>query len=112
MQALKRAILPFMLLALFAVYQASIMANVHTHCINGIILTHSHPNQGDHTHSNADLSLLSRLSVFYSLKVGNNTYSSYQQSVLYVLEAEQATTLIPDVYWKSTALRAPPFYFS
>lgn len=111
MQALKRTILSFMLLVLFVVYQANIITNVHTHYVNGIVLTHSHPNQGDHTHSNAEISLLSRLSVFYALKVSNNTYSSYQQSVFYVLEAEQATTLISDIYWESAALRAPPFCF-
>lgn len=87
------------------------MLNMHIHYVNGITITHSHPNKGEHTHSNAEILLLNRLSVFYSLKATYSTYCTSQQFILYIIEPEQENVLIINPYWDSSALRAPPVYF-
>ena len=83
---------------------------MHVHYVNGISITHSHPNKGEHTHSNAEILLLNRLSVFYSLKAGQTTYYTFQQPILYVIEPEQKTTIIINPHWDNSTLRAPPAY--
>lgn len=101
-----------MLLLLFAVYQTNIIVNAHMHYINGIVFTHSHPNNGDHTHSNAETLLLNRLSVFHSLKATYNAYHSFQQSVFCIIESKQNTLHITNTCRNALTLRAPPvFYF-
>lgn len=84
---------------------------MHIHYVNGIAFTHSHPNKGEHTHSNAETLLLNRLSVFHSLKAGyNNTYYAFQQPILHIIEPKKESTLIINPYWDSSTLRAPPVY--
>ncbi len=55
---MKRIIGAVCLLVLFVAYQTSITAFTHVHYVNGVIITHSHPFHGKHTHSNPNFSLL------------------------------------------------------
>lgn len=82
--------------------------NVHIHYVNGVSFTHSHPNNGAHTHSNAEILLLNRLGVFYSLKAEGYFYHSYQQPVAWIIKTEQKSPLIASIHWDSLTLRAPP----
>lgn len=43
------------LLVLFVMYQASITAFTHVHYINGVLISHSHPFQGTHSHTQSEL---------------------------------------------------------
>ena len=52
------------LLILFVAYQASITAFTHVHYVNGVLITHSHPFSGAHSHSKPQLLVIDRLSHF------------------------------------------------
>lgn len=54
---MKRIIGAVCLLVLFVAYQTSITAFTHVHYVNGVIITHSHPFHGKHTHSKLGLSI-------------------------------------------------------
>lgn len=43
------------LLVLFTMYQVCITAFTHVHYINGVLITHSHPFQGTHSHTQSEL---------------------------------------------------------
>lgn len=61
---MKRIIGAVCLLVLFVAYQTSITAFTHVHYVNGVIITHSHPFHGKHTHSKSELLVIGRLSTF------------------------------------------------
>ena len=66
---MKRIIGAVCLLVLFVVYQTSITAFTHVHYVNGVIITHSHPFHGKHTHSKSELLVIGRLSTFQAPEV-------------------------------------------
>lgn len=43
------------LLVLFVMYQVCITAFTHVHYINGVLISHSHPFQGTHSHTQSEL---------------------------------------------------------
>lgn len=43
------------LLVLFVTYQVCIAAFTHVHYINGVLITHSHPFKGTHSHTQSEL---------------------------------------------------------
>lgn len=66
---IKRIIGAVCLLVLFVAYQTSITAFTHVHYVNGVLITHSHPFHGKHTHSKSELVVIGRLSTFQSPEV-------------------------------------------
>ena len=66
---MKRIIGAVCLLVLFVAYQTSITAFTHVHYVNGVIITHSHPFHGKHTHSKSELLVIGRLSTFQAPEV-------------------------------------------
>lgn len=52
------------MLVLFVAYQSSIIAFSHVHYINGVLITHSHPFKGEHSHTKSEVLVIDRLSHF------------------------------------------------
>lgn len=91
---MKRIIGAVCLLVLFVAYQTSITAFTHVHYVNGVIITHSHPFHGKHTHSKSELLVIGRLSTFQAPEVDVYEDLHPMRILLAVLEAEQVSPLI------------------
>ncbi len=100
------------LLTLFAVYYSIIAIYTHVHIINGVMVVHSHPFHGQHTHTEGQLLVLNFLSHFYSEEVGETvSFTIPFRPLLYILPDEYIETspcsLFSDgIYW-----RGPPSAF-
>lgn len=68
MRRVKRVLSSLLLLTLFTVYQAGITMFTHVHYVNGVMIVHSHPSHGKHTHSKTEIVVINRLSSFHSLE--------------------------------------------
>lgn len=96
------------MLVLFVAYQASITAFTHVHYVNGVIITHSHPFHGKHTHSKSELLVIGRLSTFQAPEVDVYQELHPMRALLAVLEAERLTPLVKGELKQNISLRAPP----
>lgn len=104
----KRIIGAVCLLVLFVAYQTSITAFTHVHYVNGVIITHSHPFHGNHTHTKSELVVIDRLSTFHSPEVEVFEDLHPTRILLAVLEDEKVTPLLKGKLMQIISLRAPP----
>ncbi|WP_418697473.1 hypothetical protein [Bacteroides sp.] len=100
------------LLVLFVMYQVSITAFTHVHYINGVLITHSHPFHGTHSHSKTALVVIGHLSAFSSPEVVACEDRHPLRPLLFVLQAEPATPTVKGEVIRNLSLRAPPALFS
>ena len=105
---IKRIIGAVCLLVLFVAYQTSITAFTHVHYVNGVLITHSHPFHGKHTHSKSELVVIGRLSTFQSPEVDVYEELYPMRMLLAVLEAEKLISLVKGESGQIVSLRAPP----
>lgn len=96
------------MLVLFVAYQTSITAFTHVHYVNGVLITHSHPFQGKHTHSKTELVVINRLSTFHTPEVEAFEDLHPTRILLAVLEDEDITPLVKGDMVQILSLRAPP----
>ena len=108
----KKIIGALSLLVLFIMYQASITAFTHVHYVNGVMITHSHPFHGTHSHSQTSLLVIGHLSAFYSSGVDVYEVQHPMRPLLAIIRAKPSK---PSVKWeviRTLSLRAPPALFS
>lgn len=108
MKVVKNICFPLFLLVLFTTYRVGTTLFVHAHHIDGILVTHSHPNKGEHSHTTAAFTTLDRLSFFHPALPDQFT----EVTVVYTLIDENRTNLITGSCSRLVAgnqsLRAPP----
>lgn len=100
----KKIIGALSLLVLFIMYQASITAFTHVHYVNGVMITHSHPFHGTHSHSQTSLLVIGHLSAFYSSGVDVYEVQHPMRPLLAMLRAKPATPTV-----KGEVIRTLPF---
>lgn len=105
----KKIIGALSLLVLFIMYQTSITAFAHVHYINGVLITHSHPFHGTHSHSNTSFVVIGHLSSFCSSGVDVYEDLHPMRPLLVVLKAEPATPTVKGEIVRTLSLRAPPY---
>ena len=66
---IKKILLSFLLLTLFVTYQVSITMFTHVHYVNGVMIAHSHPYKGTHSHTASNIIVIAHFASFYSLEV-------------------------------------------
>ena len=108
----KKIIGALSLLVLFIMYQASITAFTHVHYVNGVMITHSHPFHGTHSHSQTSLLVIGHLSAFYSSGVDVYEVQHPMRPLLAMLRASPATHPVQGEVIRTLSLRAPPALFS
>ena len=97
------------LLMLFIAYQACITAFTHVHYVNGVLITHSHPFNSQHSHSKTELVVIDRLAQFHSLEV-DGTPVIHPYFILLEVIHEDSCVMAPQLAdQQSVYLRAPPF---
>ena len=95
---------------LFIAYLGSITLFTHSHVVNGVIISHSHPFKGEHEHSEAEAETIFFLSSFFSPSF---SISYAAAPVLLVLLCVLSVLSTEHVKcrnsYKTISLRAPPF---
>lgn len=96
---------------LFIAYLGGITLFTHSHVVNGVIISHSHPFKGEHEHSEDEAETIFFLSSFFSPSL---TISFATAPVLLVLLCVLSVLSTEDVKcrnsYKTISLRAPPFF--
>ena len=60
---IKKILLSFLLLTLFVTYQVSITMFTHVHYVNGVMIAHSHPYKGTHSHTASNIIVIAHFLV-------------------------------------------------
>lgn len=100
------------LLVLFIMYQTCITAFTHVHYVNGVMIAHSHPFSGTHSHSQTSLLVINHLSAFTSYEADVQEVDLPVRPLLAVLEAEATTPTVKGEVIRTLTLRAPPVFVS
>lgn len=98
------------MLVLFITYQASIAAFTHVHNVNGVLISHSHPFQSSHSHSESSLIAIGQLSTFCSPEVDVYELQHPLRALLAVLESAPESSTAKGEEIRAFSLRAPPFF--
>ena len=104
----KRVLSSLLLLTLFIVYQVSITMFTHVHYVNGVMVVHSHPSHGKHTHSKIEVVIIARLSSFHSLEADAPIHIEAIRPLLYCLQQQTDIPVMPETHMRVVSLRAPP----
>lgn len=96
------------LLILFVMYQASIIAFAHVHYVNGVLITHSHPFKGTHSHSKTSLLVIGQLPEYCPSEPDAYELQHPMRPLLYVLEAEPATPTVKGEVIRAVSPRSSP----
>lgn len=100
------------LLVLFMTYLVSITAFTHVHYVNGVMIAHSHPFHGTHSHSQTSLLVINHLSTFTSYEADVQEFDLPVCPLLAVLRQEAATSVVKGRAMRNLTLRAPPVFVS
>ena len=57
----------------------------HVHYVNGVMVVHSHPSHGKHTHSKIEVVIIARLSSFHSLEADAPIHIEAIRPYLYII---------------------------
>lgn len=96
------------MLVLFLAYLTSSIAFAHVHNVNGVLIAHSHPFQGNHTHSESEFIVIGRLSSFLSPEIDTCGELHPMRRLLAVLEAGKPASPVKGKRGQAISLRAPP----
>ncbi|MBR8705411.1 hypothetical protein IX324_001184 [Bacteroides pyogenes] len=104
-----RSIMKWFLPLLFIAYLGGITLFTHSHAVNGVIISHSHPFKGEHEHSEAEVETIFFLSSFFSPSLTISCATApvllILLCVLSILSTEHAKYRNS---YKTISLRAPP----
>ncbi|WP_131925321.1 hypothetical protein [Prevotella heparinolytica] len=104
-----RNIIKWFLPLLFIVYWGGITLFTHSHVVNGVIIVHSHPFQGEHEHTEVQLETILYLASFVSPSL---TLCPVAASVFFVLLCVLVVLATERIKCRRScdgiSLRAPP----
>ena len=109
-----KKILPFIFVALFISYHASITLFSHTHTISGATIMHSHAHTDSHHDSNSgghtqsEITLIAQISNFNYIDFSFNCVIKPIQLPLYGNKFIEITHRIISIHLLTLSLRAPP----
>ena len=85
-----QTLISIFLFALFAAYQINTTLFIHSHMIGGVKIVHSHPFNTPHSHTTAELTLISQLSDFHSFEAHGFHYDFTPHQAYSIQQAEYA----------------------
>lgn len=80
----------------------------HVHYVNGVMIAHSHPNKGKHSHTKSELVVIGRLSSVQVLEAALPTYSEPLRPLLCYVEEAAEIPVVAESHLRVLSLRAPP----
>jgi len=101
-----------LILTLFVSYQSGDLFFLHTHNIEGHLVTHSHPyKSGEHSHNANDLLVIQSLTFLSSLFGDSSCIENLFAYQTAQYAQQPATGFLPDKHYCFSSLRAPPALF-
>lgn len=99
---------------LYATNVASNTLFIHSHYVNGILVTHSHPFQDDssnHNHSSGEMQIISQSNTSYSTDDISFNFD-FSETITYIYDKKQTpiTEAVPASTPICSPLRAPPSF--
>lgn len=104
----KRVLSSLLLLTLFVAYQAGITMFTHVHYVNGVMVAHSHPYKGAHSHSKSSILVIAHISHFHSPEVETPYEVIPERHVIYTVEVCHDVPVVMSNHLQALSLRAPP----
>lgn len=108
MRRIKRVLLSLSLLSLFVTYEVSITMFTHVHYVNGVMVAHSHPYKGAHSHSKSNILVIAQIASFHSLEADVCYNVTPERSMLYTVEIPESISISVGEHFRIPSLRAPP----
>ena len=87
---IKKILLSFLLLTLFVTYQVSITMFTHVHYVNGVMIAHSHPYKGTHSHTASNIIVIAHFASFHSLEVDVHYDFTPERPILFTVEIPES----------------------
>ena len=87
---IKKILLSFLLLTLFVTYQVSITMFTHVHYVNGVMIAHSHPYKGTHSHTASNIIVIAHFAAFHSLEVDVHYDFTPERPILFTVEIPES----------------------
>lgn len=110
MGRVKRGFISLLLLTLFTTYVVSITMFAHIHYVNGVMVSHSHPYKGSHSHSGSNILIIAHFASFHSLEAEAHQYITPERPLLYAVDKQESTSMIAGEHFNVLSLRAPPSF--
>lgn len=104
-----RALRALGLLTVFLLYQVMVTGTMHTHYDNGVVVEHSHPFSGQHSHTSSQLLAIGNLSSPFDGQASVCHVPSPLRLCLAPSVVAQATPIARGSGIRLALLRAPPF---
>ena len=105
---IKKILLSFLLLTLFVTYQVSITMFTHVHDVNGVMIAHSHPYKGTHSHTASNIIVIAHFASFHSLEVDVHYDFTPERPILLTVEIPESIPVTAGTHLQVISLRAPP----
>lgn len=80
----------------------------HVHYVNGVMVAHSHPYKGAHSHSKSNILVIAHITSFQSLEADVHYSVTPERPVLYTVEIPESISLRMGESLRVLSLRAPP----
>lgn len=80
----------------------------HVHYVNGVMIAHSHPYKGEHSHSKSNILVIAHIAAFHSLAADIHYSVTPERSMLYTVEIPGSISANVRDYLRVISLRAPP----
>lgn len=80
----------------------------HVHYVDGVIITHSHPNNGEHTHTDTEIILIDRLSDIQTLSTLVSGVPAPDIHLIHSTPIYKLTSVLKNTDKEAITLRGPP----
>ena len=100
---IKKILLSFLLLTLFV---------THVHYVNGVMIAHSHPYKGTHSHTASNIIVIAHFAAFHSLEVDVHYDFTPERPILFTVEIPESIPVTVGTHLQVISLRAPPAEFA
>lgn len=80
----------------------------HVHYVNGVMIAHSHPNNGKHSHTKTEFVVIGRLSFVQMLEAAMPVLAEPVRPLLCYVEEAAVMPVVLESHLLVLSLRAPP----
>ena len=80
----------------------------HVHYVNGVMIAHSHPYKGTHSHTASNIIVIAHFAAFHSLEVDVHYDFTPERPILFTVEIPESIPVTAGTHLQVISLRAPP----
>ena len=78
------------------------------HYVNGVMIAHSHPYKGTHSHTASNIIVIAHFASFHSLEVDVHYDFTPERPILFTVEIPESIPVTAGTHLQVISLRAPP----